>query len=64
MPLTADELAPVAGGGLLDRRVFLKRFGAEAKTFEHSAIGKHEERGRFMVRPGGSVFRGGHERST
>ena len=27
-------------------------FRAEAKTFEHGAIGQHEKRGRFEVRPG------------
>ena len=27
-------------------------FRAEAKAFQHGAIGKHEERGRFVVRPG------------
>ena len=27
-------------------------FRAEAKTLQHGAIGKHEERGRFVVRPG------------
>ena len=39
-------------------------FRAEAKTFQHGAIGKHEERGRFVVRPGGGVFRCCHERIT
>ncbi len=27
-------------------------FRAEAKAFQHGAIGEHEERGRFEVRPG------------
>ena len=27
-------------------------FRAEAKTLQHGTIGKHEERGRFVVRPG------------
>ena len=27
-------------------------FRAEAKTLQHGAIGKHEERGRFVIRPG------------
>ena len=27
-------------------------FRAEAEAFQHGAIGKHEERGRFVVRPG------------
>ncbi len=27
-------------------------FRAEAKTFQHGAIGQHEKRGRFEVRPG------------
>ena len=27
-------------------------FRAEAKTFQHGTVGKHEERGRFVVRPG------------
>ena len=27
-------------------------FRAEAEAFQHGAIGKHEQRGRFMVRPG------------
>ena len=27
-------------------------FGAEAEAFQHGAIGEHEERGRFVVRPG------------
>ena len=27
-------------------------FGPQAKTFQHRAIGKHEQRGRFVVRPG------------
>jgi hypothetical protein len=38
--------------------------GAEPKTFQHRTIGQHKERGRLVVRPGGSVFRCGHERST
>ena len=36
-------------------------FRAEAKTFQHGAIGEHKERGRFVVRPGESVFGGCHE---
>ena len=39
-------------------------FGAEPKAFEHRAIGEHEERGRFVVRPGGRVFRCCHERTS
>ncbi len=31
-------------------------FGAEAKAFQHRAVGEHEERGRLVVRPGGVVF--------
>ena len=27
-------------------------FGAEPKTLQHGTVGKHEERGRFVVRPG------------
>ena len=27
-------------------------FRAEAKSLQHGAVGKHEERGRFVVRPG------------
>ena len=27
-------------------------FRAEAKTLQHGTVGKHEERGRFVVRPG------------
>jgi hypothetical protein len=27
-------------------------FRAEAKTFQHGTVGKHEERGRFVIRPG------------
>ncbi|MGY3440263.1 hypothetical protein ACVW17_000264 [Bradyrhizobium sp. USDA 4473] len=36
-------------------------FGAETEAFQHGTIGEHKERGRFVVRPGGSVFRGCHE---
>ncbi|MGY4301907.1 hypothetical protein ACVWXN_010002 [Bradyrhizobium sp. i1.4.4] len=36
-------------------------FGAETEAFEHRAIGEHEERGRFMVRPGGIVVMLCHE---
>ena len=39
-------------------------FGAEAKAFEHRAIGEHEERGRLVVRPGGIVFMLCHERAS
>ncbi|MGY4482600.1 hypothetical protein ACVWWR_001791 [Bradyrhizobium sp. LM3.2] len=31
-------------------------FGPETKAFEHRAVGKHQQRGRFVVRPGGIVF--------
>ncbi len=31
-------------------------FRAESEAFQHGAIGEHKERGRFEVRPGGSVF--------
>jgi hypothetical protein len=27
-------------------------FRAEAKAFQHGAVGKHEERGRLVIRPG------------
>ena len=27
-------------------------FGAEAEAFQHGAVGQHQERGRFVVRPG------------
>ena len=37
-------------------------FRAETEAFQHGAIGEHKERGRFMVRPGGSVFGCCHER--
>ena len=36
-------------------------FGAETEAFEHRAIGEHEERGRFVVRPGGIVIMLCHE---
>jgi len=36
--------------------------GAEAEAFKHGAIGEHEQRGRFMVRPGGIVVMLCHER--
>src|SRR5436853_398270 len=39
-------------------------FGAEAKTLEHRAIGKHQERGRLLVRPGVDMFRRCHQRFT
>ncbi len=39
-------------------------FGAEAEAFQHGAVGEHEERGRFMVRPGGVVFDCCHEPFT
>ncbi len=39
-------------------------FGAEAKAFQHGPVGKHQERGRFMVRPGGIVFDYCHKPST
>lgn len=37
---------------------------AEAEAFQHGTVGKHEQRGRFVVRPGRSIFRCGHERTT
>ena len=36
-------------------------FGAEAKAFEHRAVGKHQQRGRFVVRPGSIVVMLCHE---
>ena len=39
-------------------------FGAEAKAFQYSTVGKHEQRGRFVIRPSRSVFGLCHERIT
>jgi hypothetical protein len=39
-------------------------FGPQAKTFQHRAIGKHEQRGRLVVRPGVVVLCCCHERFT
>ena len=39
-------------------------FGAEAEAFQHRSIGEHEERGRFMVRPGGVSIDVCHEAPT
>jgi len=39
-------------------------FRAEAKTLQHGAVGEHEQRGRFVIRPGCGIFRCGHERIT
>ena len=39
-------------------------FGAEAKTFQHGAVGEHQQRGRFVVRPGGVILDLCHERVT
>ncbi|MGY2938896.1 hypothetical protein ACVWZ6_008498 [Bradyrhizobium sp. GM6.1] len=36
-------------------------FGAEAKAFEHRAVGKHQQRGRFVVRPSVIVIMLCHE---
>ena len=61
-----DELAGIGGIGedlliaghrgveadLADRMAL----GAEAKAFQHGAVGQHEECGRLVVRPGGGVF--------
>ncbi len=58
----SDELAGIGGIGenllitghrgveadLADRLAFR----AEAKTLQHGAIGKHKQRGRFVIRPG------------
>ena len=39
-------------------------FGAEAETFQHGAVGKHEQRGRFRFRPGVGSVDLCHERTT
>src|SRR5947209_2602850 len=36
-------------------------FGAETEALEHRAVGEHEERGRFVVRPGEIVVMLCHE---
>jgi len=57
-----DELSGIGGIGqnlLITRHRGVEAYfadcvalGAEAKAFQHGAIGKHEERGRLVVRPG------------